>query len=142
MDDNNVGIEQVIHRVRPSWQYFWPWFLLMGITMIALAEMGQWSLNLLSFLMWVGLILFLRFRHLYLVSNTRVISREGLIARYEVEIQLRHIRAFNVKQSVIGRILSYGDIEISSAADSAIKVVLKGVSSPYELKERIRELRE
>jgi uncharacterized membrane protein YdbT with pleckstrin-like domain len=142
MDGNKVGIEQVIYKLRPSWQYFWSWILLMSVVISILVKVDQWSLSLFFFLILVGLILFLRFRHLYLVSNIRVISREGLIARHEVEIQLRHIRAFNVKQSVIGRILSYGDIEISSAADSAIKVVLKGVCSPYELKERIRELRE
>lgn len=64
--------------------------------------------------------------------------RAGLIARNTNEMQLRHIRAINVRQGIIERILGIGSIVFISAAESEAAVVFKGISDPYEVKERIR----
>lgn len=49
------------------------------------------------------------------VTNKRVITKLGLIARDTVEIQLFRVEACQVQQSIMGRILQYGSIVISGA---------------------------
>jgi uncharacterized membrane protein YdbT with pleckstrin-like domain len=63
--------------------------------------------------------------------------RVGLIAKNTNEIQLRHIRALNVKQGVIERILGIGTIEFSSAAGEGAEVMFKGIRDPHGVKGRI-----
>lgn len=79
-------------------------------------------------------------RYHFTATVDRVIMRVGLFARNTNEIQLRHIRAINVRQRVIERLLNIGTIEMMSAADTEAKVIFKGISSPYRLKGRIRKL--
>lgn len=52
------------------------------------------------------------FSHEYVVTNRRVIVKTGFIRRRVFELTLRHVEAFMVNQTVFGRILSYGTVEI------------------------------
>ncbi|MEW6213988.1 MAG: PH domain-containing protein [Nitrospirota bacterium] len=90
----------------------------------------------------ISLATIFRFRYLFTVTEDRVMMRAGLIAKNTNEMQLRHIRAINVRQGVIERLLNIGTIEMMSAADTEAKVEFKGVSNPHRLKERIRGLKE
>ncbi len=63
-----------------------------------------------------------------------------MIARNTNEIQLRHIRAINVRQGIIERLLGIGTIEMSSAAGGGVEVLFKGIRDPYGMKEKIRNL--
>lgn len=49
------------------------------------------------------------------ITNKRVITKLGWIARNTVEIQLFRVEACQIQQSVVGRILQYGTIVISGA---------------------------
>jgi uncharacterized membrane protein YdbT with pleckstrin-like domain len=82
-----------------------------------------------------------RYRRTYMVTDQRVIMRIGLIARNTNEMEIRHIRGINVRQSVLDRLLGIGTIEINSAADGGAEVVFGGVRDPFGVKDRIRELR-
>lgn len=66
--------------------------------------------------------------------------REGLIARNTNEMQLRHIRAINVKQGIIERILGIGTIMFLSSAEGEAAVIFKGIRDPHGVKEMIKEL--
>jgi len=61
-----------------------------------------------------------------------------LIARNTNEIQLRHIRAINVRQGIVERILGIGTVIFISAAEGEAAVVFKGIRDPLGVKERIR----
>jgi len=63
-----------------------------------------------------------------------------LIARNTNEIQLRHIRAINVRQGIVERILGIGTVIFISAAEGESAVVFKGIRDPLGVKERIRGL--
>ena len=48
------------------------------------------------------------------VTNHRVLLKQGLIMKDMNELALQNIRQVNLKQSIFGRILGYGDIEVVS----------------------------
>lgn len=56
----------------------------------------------------IGVVAILRLRYKFTITNDRVIMRVGLIARNTNEILLRHIRAINVRQGIIERLLGVG----------------------------------
>ena len=73
----------------------------------------------------------------YTVTSKRVIERSGLIARKTSEVQLRNIRAANLDQSVLERLLSVGTVVLASAASEKHDVKLVWMSTPMEVKEMI-----
>jgi uncharacterized membrane protein YdbT with pleckstrin-like domain len=55
------------------------------------------------------------------VTNRRVIAKFGLIQRVTFELNLDRVMSLNVQQTVLGRILNYGDIFVNG---------IGGVSTP------------
>jgi uncharacterized membrane protein YdbT with pleckstrin-like domain len=72
----------------------------------------------------------------YGITNTRVISKQGLIRRDIEEINLSSIESINVNQSIIGRILNYGTIITSGRGTS--KVVFKDIDNVVEVRKLIK----
>jgi len=72
----------------------------------------------------------------YGITNTRVISKQGLIRRDIEEINLSSIESINVTQSIIGRILNYGTIIISGRGTS--KVIFKDIDNVVENRKLIK----
>jgi uncharacterized membrane protein YdbT with pleckstrin-like domain len=56
------------------------------------------------------------------LTNQRVIQAEGVLSRFSNVIPIDRIQDISIKQSVIGRLLSYGDIEIDTAGVVANEV--------------------
>ena len=48
----------------------------------------------------------------FTITNKRVIIKTGLISIKTVEINLQRIESVNVDQSILGRLLGFGDIDI------------------------------
>jgi hypothetical protein len=137
------GTLEVTHvQLRPSWQYYWPWFLgIIGILSmtctIGFLVVGFWVSALL-----VCVVSSLRSRRLFTVTSKRVIIREGLVAKNTREFEISHTRQLTVRQGVVGRILRYGDIKFSTAANAGVEVIFTGVKDPHDLKDAIRKLRD
>lgn len=72
----------------------------------------------------------------YGITNTRTISKEGLIRRHIEEINLSSIESINVNQTIIGRILNYGTIIISGRGSS--KVIFKDIDNVVEVRKLIK----
>ena len=72
----------------------------------------------------------------YGITNTRVISKQGLIRRDIEEINLSSIESINVNQTIIGRLLNYGTIVISGRGTS--KVILKDIDNVVEIRKLIK----
>ena len=72
----------------------------------------------------------------YGITNTRVISKQGLIRRDIEEINLTSIESINVNQSIIGRILNYGTIIVSGRGTS--KVIFKDIDNVVEVRKLIK----
>jgi len=56
------------------------------------------------------------------VTDQRIISKFGLIARTTFELPLERVTTLNVLQSVLGRLFNYGDIEVHAMGGVATPI--------------------
>ena len=130
--------------------FFWSFiFGFIGLVLVLLKGfviiMGVSSTGHNLYLIYWAVLLFFVIKNLiiyftteYGITNTRVISKEGLIRRDIEEINLSSIESINVNQTIIGRILNYGTIVISGRGTS--KVLLKDVDNVIETRKLIKNL--
>ncbi len=87
----------------------------------------------IAFLIWKSLD---RKYDLWVVTNHRVIDEWGVLTRNSKQSPLDKIHNISCKQSIMGRILGYGTVEIQTAAEMG-STVYRYVSKPNLLKELI-----
>jgi uncharacterized membrane protein YdbT with pleckstrin-like domain len=74
----------------------------------------------------------------FVVMSDAILSRRGLLSKFTNEIRIVDIRAINVRQNFIQRLLGIGDVGFSSAAGDTEEVVFRGVVNPEGIKESIQ----
>jgi uncharacterized membrane protein YdbT with pleckstrin-like domain len=74
--------------------------------------------------------------NIWVVTNIRVIDEWGVFSHNAKESPLDKINNVSHRQSIIGQIFNFGDVEIQTAAEQGA-TVLKFVSSPKKLHEAI-----
>ena len=89
---------------------------------------GVWGF-LQSFISWLTM-------HMGL-TNRQLIYKEGLIRRETKEMLLSQLETVDVNQSVLGRILGYGTLEIAGTGGS--RVVFRDIDKPIHNKRFIAE---
>jgi uncharacterized membrane protein YdbT with pleckstrin-like domain len=75
------------------------------------------------------------------VTNLRVIDEQGIFRRYSKESPLDKINNLSYDQSLLGRIMNYGDVEIQTAAEKGA-TIYRRVAKPKKLKETIAHYRD
>ena len=84
----------------------------------------------------IGLSAFIGQRTTELVLTDRcLIAKWGLLSRTTVELALKRVESFHVTQSVLGRVLNYGDVTVVGVGASLEP--LHGIKNPLELRRRI-----
>jgi uncharacterized membrane protein YdbT with pleckstrin-like domain len=73
-----------------------------------------------------------------LITTTRVVQTEGLINKHTKDSALEKINDITLNQSVMGRILNYGDLSIITGSDVGTNV-LKRLAKPVEFKKTLLE---
>ncbi len=132
--------ETIIYQARPSWLYYHCLYVV-GIVLFGFfIKSGESGKGIFTLLLAIGLAAISKFRYLFTISNDRVITRVGLIARNTNEMKIRHIRNMNVRQNPLERLLGIGTLITISAANAEAAVVFKGIRNPQGVKERIRGL--
>ena len=81
--------------------------------------------NLALVLLLAGLALFLKqlwewWAQDYLITNRRIVKVEGIINKRSADSSLEKVTDAVLRQDLLGRLLGYGDLDIVTAADSAI----------------------
>jgi len=66
------------------------------------------------------------------ITNRRVIAKFGLIGRHTIEMRLQKVETVQVEQSILGRILSYGNIIVSGAGVPQAPV--RHISKPMDFR--------
>src|SRR5580700_5845040 len=66
------------------------------------------------------------------VTNKRVVHKTGFIKRRTFEIALDKIESVDVNQSILGRILDYGDVTILGVGEG--KETISTIASPLEFR--------
>jgi len=132
--------ETFIYQGRPSWLNYIGFYLIGLVLFVLSISDRNVGAGLTLLLLSVGSAAISRYRYLFTVRKDSIIMRVGLIAKNTNEMQLRHIRAINVRQGIIERILGIGTLIFLSAANSDSEVIFKGIGNPHGVKERINNL--
>ena len=74
----------------------------------------------------------------FVITNKRVIMKTGLIKRRTIELNLTMIESVNVDQSVLGRILGFGNIQIVGSGGT--KETFSNIKKPLEFRKKFQEL--
>jgi uncharacterized membrane protein YdbT with pleckstrin-like domain len=82
-----------------------------------------------------------RRRDIWAVTNLRVIDEKGVFNRYTKESPLGKINNLTYSQSLLGRILGYGEVEIQTAAEDGA-TIYRMVKNPLLLKDTIARCRD
>ena len=74
-----------------------------------------------------------RLAHKYVIEPDRVIERHGIIARRVTPLHIHHIRSTEVNQTIMGRLLGYGTVEMSAAGTGTSEARFDRVSRPMDV---------
>src|SRR5688500_11975152 len=74
------------------------------------------------------------------IFNDSLEVESGIISRRIENIQLFRVRDIGLKQSILGRMLDFGDISIASTDQSNPHFTLRGIDRPRALYQMLREL--
>jgi uncharacterized membrane protein YdbT with pleckstrin-like domain len=74
----------------------------------------------------------------YRLTTQRFFVKRGLIARRLDEVELFRVKDVTVRQSIVQRILGYGDVTVLSTDDSTPMLVMTSIADPMGAKERLR----
>ena len=69
------------------------------------------------------------------VTNKRIIYKRGFISRYTIEMHLDKVESVDVDQTILGRILGYGDIIIRGVGASLEP--LRNIESPIVFRSHV-----
>ena len=72
------------------------------------------------------------------LTDRRIITKRGFISRDTVEMNLAKVESLHVDQSLLGRILNYGDVTVVGTGASLEP--LRGIASPLELRRKLGEV--
>jgi hypothetical protein len=139
--------ERIVYRAHISrWKFFLSYllgvlFVLAGIAAYARrSDIGTDSPIPAAILVVVGILLFLvavvrRWTTELVLTNRRIITKQGLVARNTVEMNLGKVESLHVNQSLMGRLFDYGDVTVVGTGSSLEP--LRGISSPLELRRNL-----
>lgn len=137
--------ETIIHRSRPHWMvYLWGWLVLaVGITgLVLLPRDAAAGLAFYASLAVVAAALgalavawIRRVTTEIVVTNKRLIYKQGFISRYTMEMNMDKIESIDVNQSIPGRIFGYGTILVRGTG-AGLKP-LRGIDSPIDLRNSV-----
>jgi membrane protein YdbS with pleckstrin-like domain len=91
--------------------------------------------------LWFIYKLFERRSNLWAVTNFRVIDEYGVFTNNSKETPLEKINNISFRQSLMGRVFNYGDVQIQSAAEAGA-TLHEMVSRPNALKDAITQCQE
>ena len=72
------------------------------------------------------------------VTTKKGVKKEGIISRNTEELLLSKVETVEIKQGILGRILGYGNIQLTGTGSS--NLIFKTVSSPMKVKRNIETL--
>jgi uncharacterized membrane protein YdbT with pleckstrin-like domain len=140
--------ERVVRIARDHWITLLPTILvdvLVSIVIVGLSVMGSilsppWTwFGLLLLVVPVGHLMF-RLRmwwdQQYVITNRRIIQVTGIFNKRVSDTALNKINDIMMEQSVLGRLLKFGDIEIISGSESGIDL-FRRISDPIRFKKEL-----
>lgn len=78
--------------------------------------------------------------HVWLITDSRVIDESGIFSRHSQECPLDKVTNVSCSQTLWGRILGFGDVEIQTASDGALQYAV--LVQPREFADTILKMQE
>jgi uncharacterized membrane protein YdbT with pleckstrin-like domain len=141
--------EKIVHRAAIShWKYAFNY--LVGALFVAgglygvITAPGQGISPMIAMVpLAIGLILIVialirRLTTELVLTDRRIITKNGLISRNTVEMNLAKIESIHVNQGLLGRILDYGDVTVVGTGASLEP--LRGIANPLQLRRKLGEV--
>ncbi len=116
VDNNLVRDERVEFETSYHWVIFFSWKSLLTLFIAPILA---------------------RYTDEFAITNKRVIIKTGLISRKTVEMNLSKIESVNVDQSIMGRMLGYGSIQLIGTGGT--KEEFKNIASPLKFRKAFQE---
>lgn len=146
--------EEVVHLARRSVAAtFGGLFVFLAVVLIAVGVAYAWSVPaagllgtsmLLVVALVLGVLLLARWvwwrNKVYIVTNLRVLKLEGLMSKSHRDASLDKINDLVMNQSVLGRLLNYGDVQILTA-NEASGMTFHQLHDPVAFKRQILQVR-
>jgi uncharacterized membrane protein YdbT with pleckstrin-like domain len=134
--------KDIVHQARLHWIIFvWPLVGLLAVTYIGFnfALFREPSLLLGIFmLLWVGATLITyRFSSLTIKKN-QIILKTGFLSRQIMHIPLDKVESIDIRQSIMGTILGFGNIVITGTGGS--REVVTYISKPLTCRRYIEQM--
>jgi uncharacterized membrane protein YdbT with pleckstrin-like domain len=140
--------EKVLYSTNAHWMFYLPaiaaWaaalvLLIFSRTvtadMLTLACLALAAIAGLAALYWTAGAWFHRWTTETDVTNMRVVHKTGFIKRRTFEMSLDKIESVDVDQSILGRIMNYGDVTIRGVGEGFEKI--KTIASPLAFRSAI-----
>jgi uncharacterized membrane protein YdbT with pleckstrin-like domain len=153
LDGGEDGVDDVICELNRS-VWYKP-FHFVGSLLLMLASLasiffvtGEWAnvgRYVLGGLFLIGLVWLLAYLFVtkvaatYRISEMRCQAEIGFISREIREVEIRHIRNINVRQTILQRVCGIGDVEISTAGGAGIEVSFQSVADPLNVRRMIMD---
>ena len=148
IDDILQPGEKVLYSTNAHWIFYLPglagWLISAGLLVLARTVLNETAIMLClavsAVVALIALVLTLRaWFHRWTtetdVTNLRVVHKTGFITRKTFEISIDKVAAVSVEQSVMGRILNYGDVTLETMGES--EETLKTIAAPLQFRSTI-----
>ncbi len=141
--------ERVLYSTNAHWIFYFPaivaWIVALALFVLIAAGHGRWpqravsrsrpAVVALAALYWTIKGWFHRFTTETDVTNLRVVHKTGFIKRRTFEMALDKVESVDVDQSILGRILNYGDVTISGVGEG--RETITTIASPLAFRSSI-----
>src|SRR5262249_19808420 len=138
--------EEVRHTASIHWVVYWPGalvvilaFIVYGLTNTGLHATRIWDIVAAALVVIaLGFLFrewFIRWTTEIAVTNRRIIYKEGFIRRETVEMHMDKVESVDVDQSILGRILDYGDVIVKGTGTGFEP--LNTIAAPLDLRNHI-----
>jgi uncharacterized membrane protein YdbT with pleckstrin-like domain len=148
IDDILQPGEKVLYSTNAHWIFFWPaiaawivalvFFILSRSTVsesLVLVWLSLAAIAALAALYWTITAWFHRWTTETDVTDLRVVHKTGFIKRRTFEMSLDKVESVDVNQSILGRLLNYGDVTVRGVGEGA--ETIKTIASPLDFRNHI-----
>jgi len=148
IDDILQPGEKVLYSTNAHWIFYLP-AIAAWIVALVFFILSRNTLNETLVLVWLSLAAIAGLAALYWtlkgwfhrwttetdVTNLRVVHKTGFIKRRTFEMSLDKVESVDVNQSILGRILNYGDVTVRGVGEGS--ETIKTIASPLDFRNHI-----
>jgi uncharacterized membrane protein YdbT with pleckstrin-like domain len=147
IDDILQPGEKVLYSTNAHWIFYLPafgaWIVALAFLVIsqmfidtpALICLSLAAIAALAGLYWAVKAWFHRWTTETDVTNLRVVHKTGFVKRRTFEMSLDKVESVDVNQSILGRLLNYGDVTVRGVGEGA--ETIRTIASPLDFRNHI-----